>query len=113
MCSALRILDEHKIDTDETCELLGTAENPVHSVTVLRAMNQGRKTPSGQRVYLEHLHIGGKIITSREACERYLAALNGIDLDAPEAGDATPARRTKRRQVELAAVDRQLDEVGI
>jgi hypothetical protein len=78
----LRILDEFKINIDGACELLGTVEGPVHSDTVFRAMNRGGKTPGGGRVYLEHLHIGGKIITSREAVERYLVAINGIELDA-------------------------------
>jgi hypothetical protein len=113
MSTPLRILDEHKLDIDGACELLGTAKNPVHPVTVLRAMNQGRKTPDGARVYLEHLHVGGKIITSREAAERYLSAINGIDPDDAAAAEETSARRTRRREAVLRAVDRELDKVGI
>ena len=55
---------------------------------------------------------GGKIITSRQAVERYLAKLNGIDLDAPEAVEATPVR-SKARQKELARVDAALAAAGI
>jgi hypothetical protein len=113
MCSPLRILDEHKTDIEGACELLGTADNPVHPVTVLRAMNRGGRTPTGARVYLEHLHTGGKIITSREAIERYLAALNGIDLDGASAVEEAPMRRTKARQRELDRVDAELAAVGI
>jgi hypothetical protein len=111
MSASLRILNETTIDRDEVGRLLGTTANPVHSSTVLRAMNRGCKTASGERVYLEHLHTGGKIITSREAVERYLAKLNGIDLGAVEAGSTSAP--SKQRVKELARVDAKLTAAGI
>ncbi len=111
MSNPLRILDEHRIDLDGICELIGTAEKPASTATGRRAMNRGSATPDGGWTYLEHLHVGGKIISSREAVERYLAAINGISLDAPEAVEPTPAL-SKRRRAELERVDRELAAAG-
>jgi hypothetical protein len=42
---------------------------------------------SGQ---LEYLKVGGKLHTSIEAIERYIARLNGIDLDSPAIASPRP-----------------------
>jgi hypothetical protein len=109
---SLCILDEHRIDLDETCRLLGTSDTPAHLTTALRAMNVGRKKPGGGIAYLEHLHVGGKIITSREAVERYLAQLNGIALDGPNSAAEIPSL-SKRRKKHLEWVDAELSKIGI
>jgi Helix-turn-helix domain len=101
MNNALRILDEDRIELEGVCDLLKCS-----MPTAYRACRRG----------LEHLHTGprrgGKIITSRQAVERYLARLNGIDLDGSQAvGDASS--RSRRRQRELDGVDRELDAAGI
>ena len=62
MSNPLRILDEHRIDLDGICELLGTADKPASQATGRRAMNRGSATPDGW-TYLEHLHVGGKVIS--------------------------------------------------
>jgi hypothetical protein len=111
MCNPLFILDEHRIGIEEACRLLGTAEKPAHPSTVLRAMNAGRKGPGGL-AYLEHLHVGGKIVTSREAVERYLARLNGISpSDRGDPPEIPP--RGKRHEDHLARVDAELTKLGI
>jgi len=112
MSTALRILNETRIDLEAARPLLGTAENPASMVTVRRATHIGARTPDGGRTYLEFLKTGLKVITSVEAVERYLAAINGIDLDGSEAVEAPAPRQTKRRQQELARVDRELDLGG-
>jgi hypothetical protein len=98
MSKSLRILDEDKLDVDGACALLG-----VSRISVYRAFNRG----------LEHLNLGpmpgSKTVTSRQAVERYIAKLNGIDLGA-DGSEATPS---KRRKKELAEVDRQLAAAGI
>jgi hypothetical protein len=103
MGNPLRILHETRLDIDEARPYLGTAETPASTSTVRRAMKRGG---------LEFLRVGGRLITSLEAIERYVARTNGIDLDAPQVAEATPAR-SKRRQAELARVDRALDAAGI
>jgi hypothetical protein len=95
---SLRILDEDKIDVDGVCSLLECSRPSVY-----RAFRNG----------LEFLRTGpqpgGRTISSRQAVERYLAKLNGIDLGADDS-EATPS---KRRKKELAEVDRQLAAAGI
>jgi hypothetical protein len=106
MSASLRILDETRINIEEAQRRLGTDDTPIHFTTVYRFMSYGRRTPSGQRVTLEYIRVGGKLMTSVEAIERFVAAINGIDLAA--AVEASPAR-TKRRARELVNCDRYLD----
>jgi hypothetical protein len=110
MSGALRILSETRIDVDDAGRRMGPEGRPVHYTSVYRAMRLGRLAPDGERVRLEHLRCGGRLMTSVEAVERYLARLNGIELDAAE---ENPARRTKRREAVLRAVDKELDAIGI
>ena len=112
MSVSLRVLDETRIDIEEAQRRLGTDDNPVHFTTVYRLMSRGLKTPSGERAYLEHLRVGGKLITSVQAIERFVARTNGIDPDAPEPVQVAPAL-SKRRQAELDRVDRKLEAAGI
>jgi hypothetical protein len=100
MSNPLRILNETRIDIERACSLLGTAEVPVSNRSVRRAMKSGR---------LEYLRIHGRLITSVEAVERFVARTNGIDRDAAEASPA----RSKRREKDLAGVDRYLDSERI
>jgi Protein of unknown function (DUF1580) len=109
---SLRILNETKVGIDETQRRLGADETPIHFTSVYRLMNRGVKAPDGQRVYLEHLRVGGKLITSLEAIERFVAATNGVDLDGAELIEALPAS-SKQRAKELAEIDRQLAAAGI
>jgi hypothetical protein len=113
MSGALRILGETKIDVDEAGRQMGPEGKPLHFTSVYRAMKLGRLAADGTRFFLEHLRNGGRLITSVEAVERYMARLNGIDLNAVETVEEEPARRVKRRERELAAVDRALDAAGI
>jgi hypothetical protein len=104
-----RVIDEDKIDIKGAARLIG-----VHFTTLIDKIKRGDQTPDGGRAYLGHLHIGGngsKILTSRQAVERYLRQINGI-ADDPAAVEASPTR-SKRREKELAGVDRYLDSVGI
>ncbi len=109
---SLRILDESRIDIEEAQRRLGTDDTPINFTSGYPLMSRGLKTPSGERAYVEHLRVGGRLITSIEAIARFVAATNGIDLDAPEAVEASPAR-SKRRQAELDRVDRELAAAGI
>jgi hypothetical protein len=113
MSNALRILDEQRIDLEGVRPLLGTPDNPASTPTVRRATHVGARTPDGGRVRLEYLKTGLKVITSIEAVERYLAAINGIPVEPSAAPTAPAPARTKRRQRELASIDAKLDALGI
>jgi hypothetical protein len=111
MARDIRILNERRIDVYGACKLLGTSDAPVHKTTVHRAFNPGRVSPSGDRETLGCLKVGGRIMTSVEAVERFVGALNGID---PSELQSAPATETgKGRAKELADVDRRLEAAGI
>jgi hypothetical protein len=107
MSNSLRVLSEERWDRDQVCALLGWSMQ-----TFYRACRRG----------LEHLHTGprsgGKIITSRQEVERYLATINGIDLDddasaaVSNPGSAPTSPPSRRRQRELARVDADLAADG-
>lgn len=80
---------------------------PVVPQTIGRWISSGVAAPDGRRVRLEARRLGGRWVTSREALERFMAALTpGLD---DEAVVETPARRRQER--EYAA--RVLDAAGI
>lgn len=56
-------------------------------------------------VRLESLLIGGVRYTSRQACDRFLTALNGLPTPPPS---KTPSRSSRAE-----AASKQLDEMGI
>jgi len=109
---SLRILSETRVDVEQAQRLLGTDDRPIHFTTVYRLMRCGLQAPNGKRNILESVRVGLRRITSVEAVERFVAAINGIDLDGSEVGAASPAR-TKRRERELARVDAALAAAGI
>jgi hypothetical protein len=109
MSASLRILDETRISIVEAQQRLGTESNPIHFASVYRYMARGIKAASGERVTLEFARVGGKLITSAEAIQRFVGRLSGID---PECSEAGPAR-SKLRQRELGRVDAELNAAGI
>jgi len=55
-------------------------------------------------VKLESIRVGGQRFTSRQACERFLARLNGV---------AAPAPSAPKPSARAAAASRKLDAAGI
>jgi hypothetical protein len=87
----------------------GRSGQRTHPSTLLRWIVRGAKAPSGDRVRLEAVRLGGKWVTSREAIQRFAEQLtprfDSERLRAPR----TPAQR--RRADERA--DRELKENGL
>jgi hypothetical protein len=100
-----RVLNEDTLTIDEAAEYLH-----IHFTTLYRKLRRGDRTPNGGRSYLGCWSTGGRLLTSREAIDRHLAAVNG--LDASDAIEVTPAG-SKARQRELARVDAELAAAGI
>jgi hypothetical protein len=111
MPDPLRILREKKISLEQARELLGTDDRPVHFVTVWRAATRGVIAPDGTRIPLETLKLAGRLVTSVEAIERFIAASNGLCIADVEAAPETASG--KRRAKELARVDAELLAAGI
>jgi hypothetical protein len=102
---------EHKIDLADAAKLV---PGHPHASTLWRWSRRGIKARDGSRVRLEHVRLGGKVFTSREAIERFGAALAAADAahfdpPAPPPKGRTDAQR--RRAVDRATAE--LAEAGI
>jgi hypothetical protein len=76
---------------------------------ILRWILKGAKSPSGERVRLEGIRVGGRWITSREALQRFAERLTP-QLD----GSQTPTpRSSSRRQQASERAARELEKMGI
>ncbi len=58
--------------------------NGLRPGTVRRWAKDGVRAASGAKVFLEVLRIGGRVVTSREAIDRFLAAVNGSPIAVGE-----------------------------
>jgi hypothetical protein len=86
----------------------GRGGRPTHFSTVLRWVLTGVQGPSGERVRLEAVRLGGRWLTSREALQRFAERLTpGVSKESPEA--RSPSAR--RRAVERA--ENELRRIGI
>ncbi len=87
----------------------GRGGRPVTLSCVLRWIFDGAPGPTGQRVRLEAVRIGGRWVTSEEALARFAARLTPR-LDAPTpASPRSPGRRQRASQRAAAA----LEKIGI
>jgi hypothetical protein len=78
-----RLLGEDRIGTAAAGRLVGADQ-----ATITRWCQQGVRLPDGSRLKLEYLRVGGRLLTSRQAITRFLAA------QQPLGADQTPAPRT-------------------
>src|SRR5262245_23181031 len=81
---------------------------PVSFQCILRWALDGAKTPSGERVRLEAIRLGGRWVTSREAIQRWAEALT------PKTDNSMSRPRTlrqRRRSAEQA--EKELERMGI
>jgi hypothetical protein len=106
---------EQAITLREAARLYGSSRGgrPTHASTIVRHIVKGTKIPGGEVVRLEGGKIGKKWITTRQAVQRYVDTLTRVALAETETAEATTATVSKRRQQELARVDRDLDAAGI
>jgi hypothetical protein len=81
-----------------------------HLSTILRWITRGARGPSGERVRLEAVRLGGRWLTSREALRRFVELLTP-DLDAGPAV-TTPRTPGQRRRASERA-ERELARLGM
>jgi hypothetical protein len=79
----------------------GCGGAPIHATTVTRWCLKGVKVQGGRRVKLEYIRAGGKLITTRPAVVRFLAAQT-----------ETPRTPTQRRKAAEAAAA-ELEAMGV
>jgi hypothetical protein len=81
-----------------------------HLSTLLRWILRGARSPSGERVLLEAVRLGGRWMTSREALQRFAEQLTPrLDAAASTETPRTPGQQ--RRAAERA--ERELNKIGI
>lgn len=85
-----------------------TGEKPCYP-TLFRWMNDGLKTPTDSRVYLEFVKIGSKRRTSLEAVRRFIEATTL----AAGGGEHVPVQTRRARAAAVAAAERELEAAGL
>ncbi|VTR92156.1 : DUF1580 [Gemmata massiliana] len=104
-----RLLGENgKLSMVAAGVLLGEGQggSPIHPTTVTRWCLKGVRV-NGAKLKLEHLRAGGKLLTTRAAIVRFLAA----QTDAPEPVSAPRTPTQRRRAAEHA--EAELEKLGV
>jgi hypothetical protein len=94
----LDLTSETPIPLKDACRLVPPARSGkrTHLSTLLRWIQHGARGPSGERVRLEAVRLGGRWLTSREALQRFAAALTPpTDTVPPAPASRTPSARAK------------------
>jgi hypothetical protein len=102
----INLASEKPISLTEAAKLMPAARNGkrCHPSTIFRWAMKGVRG-----VRLEVLRLGGRLITSREALQRFAEALSADLEQAPRPAPRSPAKR--RRASERAAAE--LEKIGI
>ncbi len=98
-----RLMTEGLISMSEAAKMFGSCRNgaPTHPSTVGRMFLKGDLLPDGTRLKLEHVRVANRLMTSRQAVLRHIAALTAAYAAAPVVAPRSPAQR--RRASEAAA----------
>jgi len=102
---------EQKLTCNEAARL---APGKPHPSAVWRWCRKGVRTRSGGRIRLEHIRVGGRLFTSREALDRFFVAVAAADVgyfDTPKHAARPP--RKGDRTAEIEAAERKLSADGI
>jgi hypothetical protein len=101
-----RILSEGPIGASEAARLLGVFRGgrPTHPSTPVRWMLSGVQLPDGRRIKLEHIRVANRLMTSRAALIRFLAAQQdpgSTPMIEPPRSPAECRRSNARAEAEL------------
>lgn len=102
-----KLIEEGPIGMAETARLLGTFRGgrPCHPSTPTRWCFTGVKLPNGSTLRLEHYRSAGRLMTSKPALLRFLAAQQD---ELPEAPPRSPAQRN----LDSETAGRELKSIG-
>ena len=105
-----RLLSEDKLSMRQAGKLMGDVQGqpPIHPTTVARWCLKGIKIRSGVVARLDHIRVGGRLLTSRQAITRWLAVQTETTA-TEDIGPRTPAQRN--RAADQAA--EELERLGI
>lgn len=104
-----QLIAEGPIGMAETARLLGTFRGgkPCHSSTPTRWCLSGVKLLDGRTLRLEHYRTAGRLMTSKAAVLRFLAAQQGGAGGVPST-DNSPPRSPTQRNSDSNAASREL-----
>jgi hypothetical protein len=114
----LHVLDEDTLELSEAAKLLGpkVPEKKAASLAkMVRAVNPGVKSDTGEIVRLEAVKTGGAWLTSRQAVERFVTKLSEASLSQDRSRPPKPKRAPvagtipARRERELAQTNSEVD----
>lgn len=80
-------------------------KKPAHVASIYRHVLRGGRAANGERVKLETIRTPSGLRTSRQAVERFIAALTNPD--------AAPAPTPSQRRREIEAAEKRLELAGI
>src|SRR5262245_24463868 len=83
----------------------GRAGRPVSMSCMLRWVLEGVRLPSGERVRLEAIRLGGRWLTSKEALQRFADAQTPQLIDPVAAGLVAVSNEKTARRSERAAAE--------
>ena len=100
-----RLMTEGLISMSEAAKMFGSCRSgaPTHPGTMTRKCLKGDPLPDGTRLKLAHVRVANRLMTSREAVLRHIAALTAAFETAPAVTFRSPAQRN--RVSEAAARD--------
>src|SRR5262249_12902383 len=106
-----RLLAEHPVGMSQAARLLGTFRGgrPCHPSTIVRWCNPGVRLPDGGQLRLEHARVAGRLMTSRPALLRFLAAQQSPDVVLKTELPRSPADRRRAN----AGAEAELDALGV
>jgi hypothetical protein len=81
----------------------------IHTSTIWRWCRDGIMLRSGERVRLEYRRLGGRMVTSRQALERFGHALAEADCDLPKNRPKRSSRKRNSTSRERARRDRAVN----
>ncbi|QDU21822.1 DUF1580 domain-containing protein [Urbifossiella limnaea] len=106
-----RLLTEGPIGPAAAARLYGSYRSgrPTHPSTVVRHIQEGVRLADGTTLRLEGVRIGGRLVTSRAAVVRFVAAQQPAAAEQPA---ATPPRSPAQRATAADAAGERLKALG-
>lgn len=111
VCAHLeKLIGEGLIGVAETARLLGTFRGgrPCHPSIVVRWCLDGVKLPDGRRLRLEHVRVTDRLMTTKPALMRFLAAQQ-TPAQVPASVPRSPTARSRASDTAAS----ELSELGI
>jgi hypothetical protein len=103
---------ETPLPLKDACRLVPPGRNGkrTHLATLLRWIMTGSRGPTGERVRLEAVRLGGRWMTSREALQRFAERLTPQSSDVPP---SQAARTLTQCQRAAERAGQELERLGI